>query len=79
VIGMESKMGDADFRVYKDRQWMNPINNLSSRWPNAFVDLGFTDTKHDFRNLNARVWFFADYYSISPGMVSMTPGKGAFT
>jgi hypothetical protein len=78
VIGMEDKIGSADFHVYKDRQWLNPVNNLTSRWPNAFNDLNFTDTKHGFRNLDARVWFFTDYYSISSGMVSMTPGKGAF-
>jgi hypothetical protein len=78
VIGMESKIGDADFHVYADRQWLNPVNNRSSRWPNADTDLGFVDRKHGFRNLDARVWFFTDYYSISAGMVSMTPGKGAF-
>ena len=78
VIGMEPKLGGADFRVYKDRQWLNPINNLTSRWPNSLVDLTFTEPKHGFRSLDARDWFFTDYYSISPGMVSMTPGKGAF-
>jgi hypothetical protein len=78
VLGMESKLGDADFHVYADRQWLNPVNNLSSRWPNAYTDLSFADRKHGFRNLDARAWFFTDYYSISPGMVTMTPGKGAF-
>ncbi|QDV14849.1 hypothetical protein CA51_47590 [Rosistilla oblonga] len=78
VIGAEYGIGDADFRVYEDRQWLNPINNLSSRWPDSFVDLSFTDRKLGARNLDARAWFFTDYYSISPGMVSMTPGKGAF-
>jgi hypothetical protein len=78
VIGMESKLGGADFRVYADRQWLNPINNLTSRWPDSAVDLGFTERKHGFRSLDGRAWFFTDYYSISPGMVSMTPGKGAF-
>lgn len=78
VIGMEMKMGDVDLRIYPDRQWVNPVNNLSSRWPDALNDLSFTDRKHGFRNLDARVWMFTDYYSISPGMVTMTPGKGAF-
>ncbi len=27
--------------------------------------------------LDARIWMFTDYYSLSPGMVSQTPGKGA--
>jgi hypothetical protein len=26
---------------------------------------------------NNLIWFFTDYYSISPGMLSQTPGKGA--
>ena len=26
---------------------------------------------------DTRIWFFTDYYSISPGMISQTPGKGA--
>lgn len=78
VIGLDSKVGDVDLRVFKDRQWVNPVNNASSRWPNAYIDLDWTDTKLGYRNVDARVWMFTDYYSISPGMVSMTPGKGAF-
>jgi hypothetical protein len=27
--------------------------------------------------LDDRIWFFTDYYSISPGMISQTPGLGA--
>ena len=30
-----------------------------------------------YLDLDARIWFFTDYYSISPGMVSQIPGKGA--
>ena len=30
-----------------------------------------------YRDLDARTWFFTNYYSISPGMVSKIPGKGA--
>jgi hypothetical protein len=78
VIGLQGENSGVDFRVYKDRQWVNPINNLQSRWPKSFVDLGFTSRTGGVRALDARVWFFTDYYSISPGMVSMTPGKGAF-
>ncbi|SDR84382.1 DUF1254 domain-containing protein [Halopseudomonas sabulinigri] len=77
VIGLQQGTGDSDFRVYQDRQWLNPINNMEARWPDALVDLSFT-TQGGFRELDARTWFFTDYYSISPGMVSMTPGKGAY-
>ena len=30
-----------------------------------------------YRALDNRVWFFTDYYSISPGMLSKIPGVGA--
>jgi hypothetical protein len=78
VLGLQETSGNVDFRVYEDRQWVNPVNNMASRWPNSFVDLSFTSRAGGFRALDARTWFFTDYYSISPGMVSMTPGKGAF-
>jgi hypothetical protein len=78
VIGFEGGINNVDFRVYRDRQWLNPINNLTSRWPNAAVDLSWLVKGGGYRELDGRAWFFTDYYSISPGMVSMTPGKGAF-
>jgi hypothetical protein len=78
VIGLETKFGENDFHIFKDRQWVNPVNNGTSNFKTPFWDLSFASTKQNFRNIDARVWFFTDYYSISPGMVSMTPGKGAF-
>jgi hypothetical protein len=75
VIGLQA---GNDVRVYTDRQWVNPVNNVSARWPKPVNDLDFTSNAGGYRDLDARVWFFTDYYSISPGMVSMTPGKGAF-
>jgi hypothetical protein len=78
VIGLQSGAGGLDYRVYADRKWLNPVNNMQSRWPNSATDLSFLTRHGDYRALAARIWFFTDYYSISPGMVSMTPGKGAF-
>ncbi|WGF88518.1 DUF1254 domain-containing protein [Marinivivus vitaminiproducens] len=78
VLGFQRAIGETDFRVYEDRNWLNPINNVDSRFPDAFVGLDWTTADASFRNLDARAWFFTDYYSISPGMVSMTQGKGAF-
>jgi hypothetical protein len=71
-------LNNVDFRVYEDRKWLNPVNNLTARWPNTPIDLNFAAHGGDYRELDARAWFFTDYFSISPGMVSMTPGKGAF-
>jgi hypothetical protein len=78
VIGFENGIGNVDFRVYPDRKWLNPVNNLSAHYPNAATDLTFMARNSNLRALDARTWFFTDYYSISPGMASMTPGKGAF-
>ncbi|SDT19702.1 Uncharacterized conserved protein [Pseudomonas sp. Z003-0.4C(8344-21)] len=78
AIGFQPGVGKADFHVYKDRKWLNPVNNLTSRWPDSPLDLTFQAKQGDYRHLDVRTWFFTDYYSISPGMVSMTPGKGAF-
>jgi hypothetical protein len=30
-----------------------------------------------YLDLDTRIWFFTDYYSVSPGMLSQIPGKGA--
>jgi hypothetical protein len=78
VIGLQDGANGADYRVYADRKWLNPVNNMKSRWPNSPMDLSFLAKGPGYRGLDARVWFFTDYYSISPGIVSMTPGKGAF-
>jgi hypothetical protein len=29
-------------------------------------------------DVDCRSWFFTNYYSVSPGMLSQIPGKGAF-
>ncbi|WP_069096228.1 DUF1214 domain-containing protein [Methyloligella halotolerans] len=79
VLGFTPGMKGVNFHVYEDRRWLNPVNNVTAHWPNTPLDLTFKATGDaGFRELDARAWFFTDYYSISPGMVSMTPGKGAF-
>jgi len=32
---------------------------------------------YPYLDLDARIWMFTDYYSLSPGMLSQIPGKGA--
>jgi hypothetical protein len=41
------------------------------------MDLRFRNKKAGFTEIEPRDWMFTDYYSISPGMVSQIPGKGA--
>jgi len=71
VIGFESSVGGIDFHVYPDRQWLNPFT------PGYPINLAWTRIPAGYRALDNRVWFFTDYYSISPGMLSKTPGVGA--
>ena len=45
--------------------------------PGGPFDLGWRRTAGGYLDLDARIWFFTDYYSFSPGMISQIPGKGA--
>src|SRR4029077_2562911 len=63
-------------RIYPDRRWLNPMNNAVPSTPSTAIDLSFVNNAGQFLALDARIWFFTDYYSISPGMLSRIPGKG---
>jgi hypothetical protein len=78
VIGMMPIIGGRDYHVWKDRQWLNPVNNAGEPGPDKSMDLSFRNKAAGFTEIEPRAWFSTDYYSISPGMVSLTPGKGAF-
>jgi hypothetical protein len=45
--------------------------------PAGPFDLGWKRADGGYRDLQTRIWFFTDYYSVSPGMLSQIPGKGA--
>jgi hypothetical protein len=77
VIGGMSEIGGRDLRVWKDRQWVNPINNVTEPGPDKTMDLSWLNKKAGFTEIEPRIWMFSDYYSLSPGMVSLTPGRGA--
>ena len=77
VIGRMSEVNGRDYRVWKDRQWINPVNNMTEPGAEKTMDLSFRNRKAGFTELEPRIWFFTDYYSISPGMVSQIPGRGA--
>ena len=71
VIGFEEIVDDVSYVVYPDRKWLNPFANGQP------FDLAWNRNGAGYRALDARTWFFTNYYSISPGMLSRTPGKGA--
>lgn len=77
VIGFEQDLGGSSLRIYPDRRWLNPMDNATPQSPSTEMDLAFVNKANGFLALDPRIWFFTNYYSISPGMMSRTPGKGA--
>jgi hypothetical protein len=77
VIGFQEAVGGRDFRVYPDRHWVNPIADGTPANPGGPLDLSWKRKSGGYLDLDLRIWFFTDYYSISPGMISQIPGKGA--
>ena len=63
--------------IYPDRHWLNPIADGTPANPSGPLNLPWRTHAGDYLDLDARIWFFTDYYSISPGMISQIPGKGA--
>jgi hypothetical protein len=61
VIGFESTVGGVDYRLYSDRQWMNPF---AQGYP---YNLAWTRIPAGYRALDNRVNWFTDYYSIQSG------------
>jgi hypothetical protein len=77
VIGFEDAVGGRSYLVYPDRHWLNPIADGTPSNPGGALNLAWDRVAGHYLDLDARIWFFTDYYSISPGMISQIPGKGA--
>ena len=77
VIGFEELVSGRSFRVYPDRHWLNPIADGTPENPGGPFDLSWRILGGGYLDLDTLIWFFTDYYSISPGMISQIPGKGA--
>jgi hypothetical protein len=77
VIGFEDVVSNRSLRVYPDRRWLNPFADGTPANPTGALDMAWRNVAGGFVDLDARIWMFTDYYSISPGMVSQTPGMGA--
>jgi hypothetical protein len=76
-IGFEGTVSGRSFLVYPDRHWLNPIADGTPANPGGPFDLSWRRKAGGYLDLDTRIWFFTDYYSISPGMISQIPGKGA--
>jgi hypothetical protein len=77
VIGFEENVSGKSYRMYSDRQWLNPFADGTHANPTGTLNLAWENVAGGFLDLDARIWMFTNYYSISPGMVSQNPGKGA--
>ena len=77
VIGFQQTLSNSSLLIYTDRHWLNPMDNATPPTPATAQNLDFIITAGKFLALDARIWFFTNYYSISPGMLSKVPGKGA--
>jgi hypothetical protein len=77
VIGLSEEVRGESYLVWPDRRWANPFNNAAQPGPEKSLDLSWRNTQHGFTDIEQRAWMFTNYYSLSPGMVSQIPGKGA--
>jgi hypothetical protein len=80
VIGFEDKASGLDLHVYSDRRcWLNPMADGTPANPAGVKDTAWRNVAgaYPYLALDARIWMFTDYYSLSPGMLSQIPGKGA--
>jgi hypothetical protein len=77
VMGFEENVSGRSLRIYPDRRWINPMADATREKPSGPLDLGWRRPEGGFLDLDTRIWFFTNYYSVSPGMLSQVPGKGA--
>ena len=79
VIAFEETVSGRSMRMYPGRHWVNPMADATPTKPSGDLDLGWRRTdRGGALDLDTRTWFFSNYYSVSPGMLSQIPGKGAF-
>ena len=77
VIGFGEEVAGRSLRMYPDRRWINPMADATPEKLAGPFDLGWRRVSGGYLDLDARIWFFTNYYSVSPGMLSQTPGRGA--
>ena len=77
VIGFKENVSGRSLRIYPDRRWINPMADATAANPAGPFDLGWRRVDGGYLDVDTRIWFFTDYYSVSPGMLSQVPGKGA--
>jgi hypothetical protein len=79
VLGFEDELGGVTYRLYPDRQWVNPFASGRGTDPNNYpFDVRFAFNDGGRTAIDQRANFFTNYYSLTPGMAYPSPGMGAF-
>ena len=60
--------------LWPDRHWVNPMADATPAKPFGPFNLSWDRVAGGYLDLDIRIWFFTDYYSVSPGMLSKTVG-----
>lgn len=69
VVGFEEVLNQGSLEVYPDRCWVNPLDNVTPPGPHKTLDLSWKNVAGNYLDFDARIWFFTNYYSVSPGML----------
>jgi hypothetical protein len=80
VVAYKNNASGISYQVYSDRKcWLNPFADGTPDNLGGAKNLNWQKVNgaYPYLALDARIWMFSNYYSLSPGMVSQTPGKGA--
>lgn len=77
VVGFKESVGGRSLIVYPDRRWLSPMAGGGSIDLSGLVKTGADDAGSGYFDLDLRLWYFTNYYSVSPGMLSTIPGQGA--
>jgi hypothetical protein len=77
VIGFDNTIGGRSYVLYPDRHWLNPFADGTPSNPSGALNLAWDRVAGNYLDFDARIQFFTNYYSISPGMISQIPGRGA--
>ena len=78
VLGLAEEANGISLRIWPDRRWVNPVNNAVMPGAEKDIDLSWVNRAGGYTEVERRVWMFTNYFSLSPGMVSLIPGLGAF-
>jgi len=79
VLGLADEVGGVSYRLYPDRQWVNPFAAGKGTDPKNYpFDVRWASNQDGRTGIDQRANFFTNYYSLTPGMVYTSPGTGAF-